>query len=112
MPLPSRGGLAQDGKNLLKGWEAGKGDDLAERFLAGVVAHLPALQAFTTPTVLGYERLKPGVFSTFLGFICNFVFLSVFICSFCCIYDCIYGALHYAVFGNIVLCYIQLHYIL
>ena len=50
---------AQDGKNLLKGWEAGRGD-LAEQFLAGVVAHLPALQAFTTPTVLGYERLKPG----------------------------------------------------
>ena len=50
---------AQDGENLIKGWEAGKGD-LAEQFLAGVVAHLHALQAFTVPTVLGYERLKPG----------------------------------------------------
>ena len=49
----------QDGENLMKVWEAGKGD-LAENFLAGIVAHLPALQAFTVPSVLGYERLKPG----------------------------------------------------
>ena len=51
--------MRQDGENLYKGWENGKGG-LAHHFLAGVLAHLPALQAFTIPTPLGYERMKPG----------------------------------------------------
>ena len=49
----------QDGRNLFEGWKEG-GEGLADAFLAGAVAHLPALQAFTVPTPLGYERMKSG----------------------------------------------------
>ena len=51
--------MHQDGENLYKGWEDGK-DGLAHHFMAGILAHLPALQAFTIPTPLSYERMKPG----------------------------------------------------
>jgi glutamine synthetase len=51
--------MLQDGKNLLEGWEAGQGG-LAEHFLSGILAHLPALLPFTVPTPLSYERMKPG----------------------------------------------------
>ena len=50
----------QDGVNLFQGWRGGRGG-LADAFLAGILAHLPALQAFTVPTPIGYERMKPGV---------------------------------------------------
>jgi glutamine synthetase len=55
----------QGGKNLYAGWEGGQGG-LADQFLAGVLAHLPALQAFTVPTPIGYERMKPGVLVSLL----------------------------------------------
>lgn len=38
--------------------------DLASRFLAGIIAHGPALSALTAPSVLSYERLKPNSWST------------------------------------------------
>ena len=49
----------QDGKNLFQGWQGGKGG-MADHFLAGILAHLPALQALTVPTPIGYFRMQPG----------------------------------------------------
>lgn len=52
----------QDGRNLVEGFETGAGS-VAEAFLAGILSHLPALQAFTVPSPNSYERLKPGCWS-------------------------------------------------
>jgi glutamine synthetase len=54
--------LLQDGKNLVEGFETGKGS-VAEAFLAGILSHIPALQAFTVPAPISYERLRPGCWS-------------------------------------------------
>ncbi|KAK9918078.1 hypothetical protein WJX75_001014 [Coccomyxa subellipsoidea] len=54
--------LWKDGKNLVEGFETGKGS-VAEAFLAGILSHIPALQAFTVPAPISYERLRPGCWS-------------------------------------------------
>ena len=56
---------SQDGVNLLEGFSQGSGPTPApeEAFLAGILHHMPALQTFTTPSPLSYERLKPGCWS-------------------------------------------------
>ncbi|EIE21810.1 glutamine synthetase/guanido kinase, partial [Coccomyxa subellipsoidea C-169] len=54
--------LWKDGRNLVEGFETGAGS-MAEAFLAGILSHLPALQAFTVPSPNSYERLKPGCWS-------------------------------------------------
>ena len=51
--------------NLLEGFSQGSGPTPApeEAFLAGILHHMPALQTFTTPSPLSYERIKPGCWS-------------------------------------------------
>jgi glutamine synthetase len=64
---------ARDGRNLMAGGggreEAGDGppgqtggvlSPLGERFVAGLLSHLPALLPFTAPSAGSYERLRPG----------------------------------------------------
>ncbi len=46
----------------MEGFKVGEGS-VAEAFLAGVLSHLPALQAFTVPSPISYERLRPGCWS-------------------------------------------------
>ncbi|CAL8471645.1 g11187 [Coccomyxa elongata] len=54
--------LWKDKKNLVEGFSVGEGS-VAEAFLAGILSHLPALQAFTVPSPISYERLRPGCWS-------------------------------------------------
>ena len=64
--LPSESPVGvQDGVNLLEGFSQGSGPTPApeEAFLAGILHHMPALQTFTTPSPLSYERLKPCAWS-------------------------------------------------
>ena len=67
MRLPPKAfcGMLQDGRNLLEGFSQGSGPTPApeEAFLAGILHHMPALQTFTTPNPMSYERLRPGCWS-------------------------------------------------
>jgi glutamine synthetase len=52
--------LWQDGQNLIPNWEAeGELSEIARRFIAGVLHHLPALMALTTPSTNSYRRIRP-----------------------------------------------------
>lgn len=53
--------LWQDGRNLMIG-EDGL-SELGQRFVAGVLHHLPALMALTTPSPNSYRRLQPQAWS-------------------------------------------------
>ncbi|CAL5223477.1 g6000 [Coccomyxa viridis] len=57
--------IMKDGRNLFEGFSQGSGPTPApeEAFLAGILHHMPALQTFTTPSPLSYERLQPGCWS-------------------------------------------------
>ena len=55
----------QEGVNIFEGFSKGSSADPAaeEAFMAGILRHLPGLQAFTTPSPVSYERIKPGCWS-------------------------------------------------
>jgi glutamine synthetase len=56
--------LWQDGQNLLPSLEAeGELSEIARRFIAGILHHLPALMALTTPTTNSYRRIHPHYWS-------------------------------------------------
>lgn len=56
--------LWQDGQNLLPDLEtAGELSEVARRFIAGILQHLPALMAITTPSTNSYRRLRPHCWS-------------------------------------------------
>ena len=52
-------------RNLLYDPEAGEGllSESGRRFVAGVLAHLPALVALTCPSFNSYERLQPSAWA-------------------------------------------------
>jgi len=56
--------LWKDGNNLLPD-PGGSGDlsPVARRFMAGILRHLPALMALTTPSVNSYRRIRPHCWS-------------------------------------------------
>jgi glutamine synthetase len=56
------GGDAQEGRNLIQGFQPGKGN-VAEAFMAGILAHLPGLMVFTVPAPISYARLQAGCWS-------------------------------------------------
>jgi glutamine synthetase len=52
--------LWQDGQNLLPNLERdGELSEVARRFMAGILHHLPALMALTTPSTNSYRRIRP-----------------------------------------------------
>lgn len=56
--------LWQDGQNLLPNIEAtGELSQIARRFIAGILHHLPALMAITTPSTNSYRRILPHTWS-------------------------------------------------
>jgi glutamine synthetase len=56
--------LWQDGQNLLPNLEADGGlSEVARRFMAGLLHHLPALMALTTPSTNSYRRIRPHYWS-------------------------------------------------
>ena len=56
--------LWQDGQNLLPNLEADGGlSEVARRFIAGILHHLPALMALTTPSTNSYRRIAPHSWS-------------------------------------------------
>jgi glutamine synthetase len=56
--------LWQDGQNLLPNLEAeGELSEIARRFIAGILHHLPALMALTTPSTNSYRRIRPHYWS-------------------------------------------------
>ncbi len=54
--------LWRQGENLIPG-EQGKLSAIARSFVAGILHHLPALMALTTPSVNSYRRLQPHFWS-------------------------------------------------
>lgn len=56
--------LWHDGQNLLPNLEAeGELSEIARRFIAGILKHLPALMALTTPSTNSYRRIRPHQWS-------------------------------------------------
>lgn len=56
--------LWQDGKNLISNTENAPGiSKVAHAFIAGILAHLPALMALTTPSINSYRRIRPNSWS-------------------------------------------------
>lgn len=56
--------LWHDGQNLLPNIEAtGELSQVARRFIAGILHHLPALMAITTPSTNSYRRILPHTWS-------------------------------------------------
>lgn len=54
----------QDGQNLVPNLEAqGELSEIARRFMAGILHHLPALMALTTPSTNSYRRIRPHQWS-------------------------------------------------
>ncbi len=52
--------LWQEGENLIPNPEAkGELSQVARRFIAGILHHLPALMALTTPSTNSYRRIRP-----------------------------------------------------
>ncbi|MGG6295330.1 glutamine synthetase family protein [Leptolyngbya sp. AN02str] len=54
--------LWQNGKNLMPGL-GGELSAIARHFIGGILHHLPALMALTTPSVNSYRRLQPNFWS-------------------------------------------------
>ncbi|MFX0113658.1 MAG: glutamine synthetase family protein [Candidatus Hodarchaeota archaeon] len=52
--------LWNGGTNLFVGEQAGEVSEIALHFIAGLLAHAPALTALVAPTVNSYKRLVPG----------------------------------------------------
>ncbi len=60
--------LWQNGQNMIPHCEMpGQLSELAKCFMAGLLHHLPALMALTTPTTNSYRRIQPHVFSGAFG---------------------------------------------
>ncbi|MFQ4146407.1 glutamine synthetase family protein [Chlorogloeopsis sp. ULAP02] len=56
--------LWRDGENLLPDAQGFSGlSQVARAFIAGILAHLPALMALTTPSVNSYRRIRPHSWS-------------------------------------------------
>lgn len=56
--------LWHDGQNLLPHLDTpGELSEVARRFIAGILHHLPALMALTTPSTNSYRRLQPHAWS-------------------------------------------------
>lgn len=56
--------LWQEGKNLIPHEEkAGELSEVARHFMAGILHHLPALMALTTPSPNSYRRIRPHCWS-------------------------------------------------
>ncbi|NET56684.1 MAG: glutamine synthetase [Symploca sp. SIO2E6] len=56
--------LWQNGQNLIpNGEQVGELSEIARRFIAGILHHLPALMAITTPTTNSYRRIHPHYWS-------------------------------------------------
>ncbi len=56
--------LWKDGKNLIPSFEnEGQLSTIAQQFMAGILHHLPALMAITTPSNNSYRRLQPQQWS-------------------------------------------------
>jgi glutamine synthetase len=56
--------LWHDGQNLLPNLDIpGELSEVARRFIAGILHHLPALMALTTPSTNSYRRLQPHAWS-------------------------------------------------
>ena len=56
--------LWHDGQNLLPNLDAdGSLSEVARRFIAGLLHHLPALMALTTPSTNSYRRIRPHYWS-------------------------------------------------
>ena len=56
--------LWRDGRNLMPdGDNPGQPSAIARSFMAGILHHLPALMALTTPSVNSYRRLQPHCWS-------------------------------------------------
>lgn len=56
--------LWHDGQNLVPNLEAqGELSEIARRFMAGILHHLPALMALTTPSTNSYRRIRPHQWS-------------------------------------------------
>ena len=56
--------LWQDGQNLLPNLDTeGELSEIARRFIAGILHHLPALMALTTPSTNSYRRIRPQSWS-------------------------------------------------
>jgi glutamine synthetase len=52
--------LWHEGQNLMPNLDAvGELSDVARRFIAGILHHLPALMALTTPSTNSYRRIRP-----------------------------------------------------
>ncbi len=52
--------LWHDGQNLIPNLETeGELSEIARRFIAGILHHLPALMALTTPSTNSYRRIRP-----------------------------------------------------
>lgn len=55
--------LWQDGRNLMSGSGKWGLSDTGNSFMAGILKHLPALMAVTTPSKNSYRRIKPHAWS-------------------------------------------------
>ncbi len=56
--------LWREGENLLPNLESNWGvSEVARRFIAGILHHLPALMALTTPSTNSYRRIRPHYWS-------------------------------------------------
>jgi glutamine synthetase len=56
--------LWRDGENLMPHLDTpGELSDVARRFMAGILHHLPALMALTTPSTNSYRRIRPHSWS-------------------------------------------------
>lgn len=56
--------LWHDGQNLLPNLNtSGELSEVARRFMAGILHHLPALMALTTPSTNSYRRIQPHAWS-------------------------------------------------
>ncbi len=56
--------LWHDGQNLIPNLETeGELSEIARRFIAGILHHLPALMALTTPSTNSYRRIRPHSWS-------------------------------------------------
>ena len=54
----------KEGKNILSDFECEYGiSNVGSQFIAGILHHLPALMAITTPTTNSYHRIKPHYWS-------------------------------------------------
>jgi glutamine synthetase len=55
--------LWSDGRNITGNEDSSELSEQAESFVAGVLEHLPALMALTTPSPNSYRRIRPGAWS-------------------------------------------------